>query len=151
MNPHIQLYPMRTLTIGTRLRRIWTHHVEESGRVKDCGVKLPQRPLLRTSMRRPRREAEAVWRYSFNLCMLMEYSFRFDTITLDSPVYISRSVRLLFKNILCYFVSRFFLPLQTVLTLMKCSIILHFIWVFTVCKSTRLVVSRILKSQLFAY
>ena len=26
---------------------------------------------------------------------------------------------------------------------MKCSIMLHFIWVFTVCKSTRLVVSRI--------
>ena len=63
MNPHILLYPMRTLTIGTRLRRIWTHHVEESGRVKDCEVKLLQRRLPRTSMRRPLREAEAVWRY----------------------------------------------------------------------------------------
>ena len=28
-----------------------------------------------------------------------------------------------------------FLPLQTVWTLMKCSIMLHFIWVFTVCKT----------------
>ena len=31
---------------------------------------------------------------------------------------------------------------QTVQTLMKCSIMLHFIWVFTVCQSTSLGVSR---------
>ena len=34
------------------------------------------------------------------------------------------------------FVWGSFLPLQTVWTLMKCSLMLHFIWVFTFCQST---------------
>ena len=40
------------------------------------------------------------------------------------------------KNV--FFVWRSLLPLQTVYNLMKCSIMLHFIWFFTVCKSTLL-------------
>ena len=39
------------------------------------------------------------------------------------------------------FVWIFFLPYQTVKTQMKCSIMLHFIWGFTVCQSIRLWVS----------
>ena len=41
------------------------------------------------------------------------------------------------------------LPLQTVRTPMKCSIVLHFIWVFTVCKSAQLGVSRIQRVKIY--
>ena len=42
-----------------------------------------------------------------------------------------------FQIILYLFLWRTILSLQTVQTLMKCRILRHFIWVFTVCKSTR--------------
>ena len=50
------------------------------------------------------------------------------------------------KNIVfCFWGS--FLSLQTVKTLMKCSIMLYFIWVYSVCKSTRTCYSRLYISR----
>ena len=49
------------------------------------------------------------------------------------------------KKILYSFFYRLLLPLQTVHTLMECSNMLHFIWVFNVCICTRLGVSLVQK------
>ena len=51
-------------------------------------------------------------------------------------MYISKGVTSYFKKKYCIFCLRTFLPLQTVMSQMKFSIMLHFIWDFTVCKST---------------
>ena len=50
---------------------------------------------------------------------------------------------MIFKITFYSFVWRSFFPLQKVQTLMKCNIMLHFIWVFTVCRSIRLEVFQI--------
>ena len=48
----------------------------------------------------------------------------------------------------CILLSEIFLPLQTAKTMMKCIIMLHFIWVFTTCKSTSLGISWIQRFKL---
>ena len=69
----------------------------------------------------------------------------------DIPLYIIGVSDNNFQKIVYSVVWRSLLPLQTVKTLMKCSIMLHFIWVFTVCKSTCLGISQVQRcNQLFA-
>ena len=53
-----------------------------------------------------------------------------------------------YKKILYFLSEGLFLSKQTVLTLMECLMLRHFIWVFTVSKSTHLGVSRIYKGSI---
>ena len=75
----------------------------------------------------------------------MDSSFRFDAINfvLGKIQKCTLCQIIIFKKYCILLSGDIFLPLQMVDTLMKCSIMLHFIWVFTVCKSTRLGVSQI--------
>ena len=69
----------------------------------------------------------------------MEFSINFGTVKSGlSIVYIEGS-QVIFHNI--SFSEDQFCLSKTVQTLMKCSIMLHFIWVFTSCQSTHLGVS----------
>ena len=93
---------------------------------------------------------------SLTLCVLMDSSFQFIQFTWDSPLYTCRMsgyVRLCLQK-QKYHIStvcksektpsdKSLSLLQTVETLMKCSIMLHFIWVFTVYKRSRLGVTQI--------
>ena len=76
---------------------------------------------------------------------LMDSSFWFDLLNLGQfIIHIQRCQVLLFPpNIVFFCLQIFFLPVQTVQTLIKCSIMLYFIWVFTVYKNTHLGVPQI--------
>ena len=56
-----------------------------------------------------------------------------------------------FNTFFVFIVWRSFLPWQTVLTLIKCQSMRHFIWVFTVCKSTCLGVAWIQRGIFWSY
>ena len=58
-----------------------------------------------------------------------------------SIVYIEGSQVIFKKNLLYFFLLIPILFKQTVQARMKCSIMLHFIWVFTVCQTTCLEIS----------
>ena len=81
---------------------------------------------------------------SWTLCILMDFPIHIDAITMGLPIEHFKGS--LVEISICPW--RLFLNWQTVLTLMKCSIMLHFIWVFIVCKSIRLGVSRIQRANL---
>ena len=70
-----------------------------------------------------------------NLCSLMDFHKYIDTI---SPLCTFRGHRYRFLNYEVFLSLLIVLILATVQTLLKCSITLHFIWVFTVCQITRL-------------
>ena len=71
----------------------------------------------------------------------MGSSFWFDIINVGTVYFTYLGVS--GYNFQQIFYEDLFLPLQSVLTLMKCSTMQHFIWGFTVCKITPLGVSRI--------
>ena len=74
----------------------------------------------------------------------MEFSRKLHTIKSGwSIVYIEGLQVIDFQQILYLFLWRLILALQTVQTLMNCSIMLYFIWIFTASHSTHLGVSGI--------
>ena len=67
----------------------------------------------------------------------MDSPIWFDTINLGWFIVYVKGSQVIISKLRCILVSEgFFSPCQTVQILMKCLIVWHFIWIFTVCQST---------------
>ena len=77
------------------------------------------------------------------LCIVMDFPIRINLMKMGLSIIYLRGQCSELHNYDLFKSMKFVLNSQKVLALVKCSIMLHFIWVFTVCKSTRLGLSRI--------
>ena len=77
------------------------------------------------------------WQGTSYLFILMDYTMHVDRISMELPTLYSK--RLPVKISICP--CRLLLSLQTIQTLMKCCLVLHFIWIFTPCQNICLPVS----------